>query len=64
MALVLIAALLLFPAARTLRFLRGDKQSVDPILQEAPRQLVEQILILVLVVVALTVAVLMHFAPF
>lgn len=63
-ALVLIAALLLFPAARMLRFLRRENQRADPILQEAPRQLVEQILILVLVVVALTVAVLMHFAPF
>jgi hypothetical protein len=63
-ALILIAVLLLFPAARMLRFLRRQKQSGDPILKEAPRQMVEQILILVLVLALLTVAVLMHFAPF
>ncbi len=63
-ALILIAALLLFPAARMLRFLRREKQSADPILKDEPRQMIEQILILVLVLLGLTVAVLMHFAPF
>ena len=64
LALVLIAALLLFPAARMLRILRLDKQQTDPILKEAPRQMVEQILVLVLVVVFLAVAVWMHLGPF
>jgi uncharacterized membrane protein YidH (DUF202 family) len=63
-ALIVIAALLLFPAARMLRFLRREKQIDDPILKEAPRQMVEQILVLVLVLAVLTVAFLMHFAPF
>ena len=63
-ALILIALLLLFPAARMLRFLRREKRSVDPILKVAPRQMVEQILVLVLVLGFLTVAVLMHFTPF
>ncbi len=64
LALVLIAALLLVPAARMLRFLRRDKQQTNPILKEAPRQMVEQILVLVLVVVFLAVAVWMHIGPF
>jgi uncharacterized membrane protein YidH (DUF202 family) len=63
-ALILIAVLLLFPAARMLRFLRREKQSTDSIPKEAPRQMVEQILVLVLVLALLTVAVLMHFEPF
>lgn len=63
-ALILIGVLLLFPAARMLRFLRREKRSADPILKEGSRQMVEQILVLVLVLVGLTVAVLMHFAPF
>ena len=63
-ALVLIALLLLLPAARMLRFLRREKRSAFPILKEAPRQMVEQILVLVLVIGLLTVAVLMHFTPF
>ncbi len=56
--------LLLFPAARMLRFLKRDKQSAAPIVKDGPRQMVEQILILLLVLASLTVAVLMHFAPF
>ena len=63
-ALILIAVLLLFPAARTLGFLRSDKQSRHPVLGEAPGQMVEQILIPVLVLAFLTIAVLMHFRPF
>ena len=63
-ALILLAVLLLFPAARMLRFLLRLEQSSDPILKEAPRQMVEQILVLILVLAALAVAVLMHFAPF
>jgi hypothetical protein len=47
-----------------LRFLRREKRSADPILKVAPRQMVEQILVLVLVLGLLTVAVLMHFTPF
>ncbi len=64
LALVLIAALLLLPAARMLRFLRRDKQQTDPILREAPRQMVEQIVVLALVVLFLAVAVMMHLGPF
>jgi hypothetical protein len=56
--------LLLFPAARTLVFLRGDKRSSHPVLREGPGQMVEQILIPVLVLAFLTIAVLMHFRPF
>jgi uncharacterized membrane protein len=63
-ALVILAVLLLFPAARMLAFLRRDKQSMDPTLREGPRQMVEQILILVLVLAFLSFAVLMHIAPF
>lgn len=63
-ALILIAGLLLFPAARMLRFLRREKQSADSILKAAPSQIVEQILILVLVLAFLSFAVLRHFTPF
>lgn len=63
-ALILIAVLLLFPAARTLGFLRSDKRSSHPVLREGPGQMVEQILIPVLVLAFLTIAVLMHFRPF
>lgn len=63
-ALILIALLLLFPAARMLGFLRSDKQSRHPILREGSSQIVEQAVIPVLVLAFLTVAVLMHFWPF
>lgn len=63
-ALILIAVLLLFPAARMLGFLRGDRRSANPVLRESPGQLIDQILIPVLVLAFLTVAVLMHFRPF
>ena len=64
LVLVLIAALLIVPAARVLRLLRRDPEQTDPIMREAPRQLIEQIVILVLVVAFLTVAFLMHLGPF
>ena len=64
LALLLLAVLLLFPAARMLRFLRRARQAGDPTLKEGMRQSIEQILVLVLVLGFLTVAVLMHFAPF
>jgi uncharacterized membrane protein len=63
-ALILIAVLLLFPAARMLAFLRSDKQSRNPVFREGPGQMLEQILIPALVLAFLTVAVLMHFWPF
>ncbi len=47
-----------------LRALRRAKRTGDPLLREGPGQMLEQILILVLVMAALTVGVLMHFAPF
>ncbi len=63
-ALLVIAALLLFPAVRVLRILRRGKSRGDPLLKEGPGQMMEQILVLVLLLVALAVGVLMHFAPF
>ena len=63
-ALLFISVLLLFPAVRMLRALRRAKRTGDPLLSEGPRQLMEQILVLVLVLAALAVGVLMHFAPF
>ena len=63
-ALIVIAMLLLFPAAGMLGFLRSDRQSRNPIFTAEPGQMVEQILIPILVLAFLTVAVLMHFRPF
>lgn len=63
-ALVVIAVLLLFPAARMLSFLRREMHNAEPILKDGPRQMVDQILVLILVLAFLAVAVLMHIAPF
>ena len=63
-ALLLISVLLLFPAVRMLRALRRARRTGDPLFREGPKQLLEQILILVLLLAVLTVGVLMHFAPF
>ena len=63
-ALILIAVLLLFPAARTLRFFWREKRSADPKVKERLRQMVEQFVVLVLALALLAVAVMLHFAPF
>ena len=63
-ALILLAVLLLIPAAGMLGFLRSDRQSSHPIFRQGPGQLIEQILIPILVLAVLAVAVLMHFWPF
>lgn len=63
-ALAVIAVLLLFPAARMLGFLRRETRNTEPILKDGPRQMVDQILVLILVLAFLTIAFLMHIAPF
>jgi hypothetical protein len=63
-ALILIAVLLLFPAARMFGFLRSDRRSQNPVLPQGFGQLIDQFLIPILVLAFLTIAVLMHFGPF
>ena len=70
LALVIIAVLVLFPTWSVLRRLRrassvhGADDSSHRVLREAPRQLVVEIVVLVLFLAALAIAVLMHAGPF
>ena len=64
LALLVISVLLLFPAVQMLRAVRRAKRKGDPLGGEGPGQMLEQIFVLVLLLAALTVGVLMHFAPF
>lgn len=64
LALVLITALLLLPAARVLRFVRNGARKTDPMLKDASRQLADEILVLILIVAFLAVAFSMHIGPF
>lgn len=70
LALILIAVLVLIPAWGWLQALRrvGKIHAADTVtdrfLRDAPRQMVSEIIVLVLLLAALAIAVLMHAGPF
>ena len=63
-ALSLIAALLLVPAIAALRYVRRVGLERDKLLGDAPRQIIEQIVVLVLLLACLAIAVAFHIGPF
>jgi hypothetical protein len=63
-ALSLIAALLLVPAVSTLRYMRRVGLDRDKLLRDAPRQIIEQIVVLVFLLVCLAIAMVFHIGPF
>ena len=70
LALIIIAFLVLFPVASVLHDLRrarrmqGADVRWDPLLRDAPRELVSEIVVLALFLSVLAIAVLMHAGPF